>query len=133
MKLLLRHSAPFNALRLRARHRTPATAYRRQLLRFHYRLPPLHRDRTASTCKSNLQVASHTCTVSCLVHHLLAASSCHPLQCQLRVADQPSPVIPCSSDRRCPGCEVRIVRGDPSLSSCENCKRVFHQLCPAHH
>ena len=32
------------------------------------------------------------------------------------------------SDRSCSGCEVRIVRGDPSLSSCAICKRVFHQL-----
>ena len=32
------------------------------------------------------------------------------------------------SGRLCPGCDVRIARGDPSLAACVNCKRVFHQI-----
>ena len=33
------------------------------------------------------------------------------------------------NDRLRLGCDVRIVRGDPSLATCVICKRVFHQIC----
>ena len=42
------------------------------------------------------------------------------------VVSSPTPGM---SDRLCPGCDVRIVRGDPSLAACVNCKRIFHQIC----
>ena len=32
------------------------------------------------------------------------------------------------SDRLCPGCDVRIVRGDPSLTTSVICKRLFRQI-----
>ena len=35
------------------------------------------------------------------------------------------------SDRLCPGCNVKIVRGDPSLAPCAICKRVYHQISDA--
>ena len=60
--------------------------------------------------------------------HRKVLSTRKPGLCLLAAVFLPTPGM---SDRRCPGCEVKIVRGDPLLSSCAIHKRVFHQLCLA--
>ena len=60
--------------------------------------------------------------------HSKVLSTRKPELCLLAAVFLPTPGM---SDRRCPGCEVKIIRGDLLLSSCAICKRIFHQLCLA--